>query len=95
MSSNRRPLEAVARQMNKLVYRHYENCLFVSQYTDAEDASRASVFIQMRKEPSWTKEEATKNAYLELRRLLKALEYRIGESTEFSLKTELKMKRGR
>lgn len=95
MPSNRRPLEAINKQMLKLASRNYENCIFVSQYIDAEDTSRATVLVRIRKEPSWTAEEEIENTYLALRRVLKALEYRINESTNFTLKTELKMKRGR
>lgn len=76
--------DGVAKRMSFLGNVFHENSLFVSQHTE-NDEKHATVVVQ-------TVDRDDDNDYLALRRLLKALEYRISSDTEFDLSFNLKRK---
>lgn len=94
MPSNRGLLNGINARMIKLAGRHGENCLFVSQYHE-NDKKHASMFIYIPKTDTDENGSFQGRDYLEFRRLLQALAYRVGENTDFELEFELKRKKGR
>lgn len=79
--------EGISRRMATLGAKFGENCMFVSQYKENGE-KEATVIVQL-------VDRDDGNDFLALRRLLKALEYRINESTDFELEISLKRKEKR
>lgn len=79
--------DGISRRMAILGKRFGENCMFVSQYKENGE-KQATVLVQL-------VDRSDDNDFLALRRLLKALEYRVNESTDFELEFSLKRKEAR
>ena len=86
MASNAPLLEKIAQCMKRLGNRFKENALFVSQNIDNTE-KQATVIIGI----VGDKEDET-NSYLQLRRLLNALKYRIETDSDFEFEFNLKRK---
>lgn len=76
--------DGISRRMATLGKKFGENCMFVSQYKE-NDEKIATVIVQI-------VDRDDGNDFLAFRRLLKALQYRINESTDFELEFSLKRK---
>ena len=79
--------EGISRRMATLGEKFGENCMFVSQYKENGE-KEATVIVSL-------VERDDDNDFLALRRLLKALEYRVNEDTDFELEFSLKRKEKR
>jgi hypothetical protein len=86
MASNAPLLDKIARTMEKLGSRFGENAMFISQGVD-NPKDKATVIIGLLGD-----KEDDDNNYLQLRRLLYALKYRINKDSRFEFDFNLKRK---
>jgi len=86
MATNEKSLDAIARRQSYLSKRFKENNIFVSQRIN-NDKDEATVIVSLACDHSDQDE-----CYLQIRRLLKALEYRLNKDSDFILTTNLTRK---
>lgn len=84
--TNNRVYNAIVRRMKVLGELFGENCILISQHTEA-DEKHATVVVQIVDRDAENGED-----YLALRRMLKAFAYRVNKETDFELSFKLKRK---
>lgn len=89
--SNMPIYDRICKQMKRL-NEFGENNIFISQHEDNEPI-KATVVMRLIT-PKGTDAEIEEASYLQLRRMLTALQYRIEQDTEFSFDFKLKRKSG-